>query len=481
MPDPLTAIGVGSLALGVKAGSDAKKAGSKTADAISETAAQSEALNRERMDRAEELLSPDIQRSDIAQQQLMRELGLDVPAISPYEQQRMGIVEQEGQEAAIAQRMTDRGIPEFITEKVKRPGKGRVTYEKKQVENPAYAAAYQEELASVRALPQGPERTTGMGMDKAIGAQQLPEATTFPQRLLQAKIEREQEARPGYQKTPAYSQIMGMYDEYGDVIGTPSYDDIRAPITDYQDLVAGDSVRAPLDEYQRMLDEGVDVTNLPGYQKMVSERLEAVNQGAAGSGSLYSGRRGEALAEVGGETQRSFATDYMNRQGSMATQLSNLESVRLGRQGQIAGDLSGVEQDRMQRFAGLTSAKAGAENQFYTNYMNLLQSMSEPTSATNIASMGVNQGIQQGAQNINAAVTSGNFELEGVGAQNAAIADMVQGATPIATAYMNQPPPPQQVNTPMIIPQQQGYTNPNFSPAQGNYSPAPQLDLMQGF
>jgi hypothetical protein len=32
-------------------------------------------------------------------------------------------------------------------------------------------------------------------------------------------------------------------------------------------------------------------------------------------------------------------------------------------------------------------------------------------------------------------------------------------------------------STPMIIPQQQGFTNPNFSPVGGNFSPAPQVNL----
>ena len=170
----------------------------------------------------------------------------------------------------------------------------------------------------------------------------------------------------------------------------------------------------------------------------------------------------------------------LDRYGNVATAMSNVESGRLNRQGQIASALSGVESGRMDRFAGLTSAKAGTENQFYSNYMNMLQNMASPQVAQNLSALGVNQGMAMGQQNIGAQTTASNYNLQGVGAQNAAIADLSKGAANIATAYMNRPQAPaQQQYSPTIIPQQAGYTNPNYSPAQGNFSPAPEFSFTE--
>lgn len=423
---------------GVAAVSSAKKASDaakKQSEAISGTAAQSEALNRERYEEAQRLISPSIQRSDIAQQQLFAELGLPVPSQSPYMQQEQALIQQQGAEENIAQTLKDRGIPEKIEEVTSIPGAragkfGRTPTESQWVTNPEYEAAYQEELVRVRdiaAQPGAPgERTAEMG----------------------APLEGEFLAAPGtgYRGTQGYQNMMGMYDEYGDIIGRPSYEAIKDPLLQYQQMVEG----------------GVDVTQMPGYQDIVKERLSAVSQGAAGAGALYSGRRGEALAQVGGEAQRSFATDYLNRQ-----------------QG-IAGSLSAIESGRMDRYGGLTSARAGTESQFYTNYMNMLQNQANPGAAQNLAALGVNQGLQVGQQNIGAQQAASGVSLQGTQAEGAALADLVSGAGNVASAYMSRPQQ-QQMYTPQIIPQQQGYSNPNFSPAGGNFSPAAQPNYMEKF
>lgn len=84
--------------------------------------------------------------------------------------------------------------------------------------------------------------------------------------------------------------------------------------------------------------------------------------------------------------------------------------------------------------------------QRYTNYMNMLQGMADPSTATNLASMGVNQGIQQGQQQARSVANQNQYMMSGVAAQNAARADMAGGITNLASAYIgsqggNTPPP----------------------------------------
>jgi hypothetical protein len=109
---------------------------------------------------------------------------------------------------------------------------------------------------------------------------------------------------------------------------------------------------------------------------MLEERLGAVDSAAATSGNLYSGRRASAAAEAGGAVQ----------------------------------------------------------NQFYNNYMNLLQNMANPESTTNLSSLGMNQGLQMGQQNIAATNAANDYNLQGARADSAARADFIGG---LGSAYNN--------------------------------------------
>lgn len=155
----------------------------------------------------------------------------------------------------------------------------------------------------------------------------------------------------------------------------------------------------------------------PAYQRLREESLSAVNQGAANVGALYSGSRGEALSEVG----------------------------------------------------------AGVESQFYTNYMNMLQNLSNPQSTTNIASMGLNQGTAIGQQNIAAQQLVNQQQGQaasaiaaGQTASGAAYADAFGGITQLAGAYLGQP------KTPDGGTGFGGYsqTTPYTTPGYGDYSNA---------
>ena len=119
----------------------------------------------------------------------------------------------------------------------------------------------------------------------------------------------------------------------------------------------------------------------PGYQSAIDEGVSAVNQGSANQGSLYSGARGEALKTVGQNVQQNY----------------------------------------------------------YNNYMRMLQGAANPQSTTNLSNIGIGQAATIGATNINAANQASHYDLAGVEAENAATADIVGGLTSAFGAYMGRP------------------------------------------
>ena len=122
-----------------------------------------------------------------------------------------------------------------------------------------------------------------------------------------------------------------------------------------------------------------DTSQIPGYQAAMDESLRAAEQSAISSGSTaYGGRRLEAAGEVG----------------------------------------------------------AGVQQSYYNNYMNMLQNMASPQSATNMASMGLNQGVSMGQQNLAATNQSNQYRMEGAGARQAGIGDILgAGAGVLGGAY----------------------------------------------
>jgi hypothetical protein len=248
----------------------------------------------------------------------------------------------------------------------------------------------------------------------------------------------------GYQDTAGYKAQTGIYDDYEDVLlgpngQAPNVNQVVAPLQLYAEILKQDNPGKPIDEYLALLESGVDVTELPGYSDLITERAEAVNQGAAGSGSLYSGRRGEELAKVGGATQQEYYNNYMNRRGSIAGMQSQVETDKLGRQGNVYNSMSNIASKNIDRYAGLTDARAGTESKYFDNYMTTLTNMSNPSAATNLASMGMNQGVQMGQQNLAANTTASNYDLAGTAATNSAVADAATGVTNALTPWMSTP------------------------------------------
>lgn len=140
---------------------------------------------------------------------------------------------------------------------------------------------------------------------------------------------------------------------------------------------------------------GTAYMETPGYEKLLEERQRGAEQAAAGAGSLYSGRRIQSAADVGGATQ----------------------------------------------------------SQFYQNYMGMLQNLGSPSAATNLASLGVGQAATMGQQQLAAgqaasgfrvggAQAAGQATMAGAGAQQAMMGDVMGGAANIYSGYLSRPTTP---------------------------------------
>ena len=157
-------------------------------------------------------------------------------------------------------------------------------------------------------------------------------------------------------------------------------EELRARIAEEETRLSGFQSDEPLGE------PGTAYMQTPAYQAAIDQGVATVNQGAATSGSLYSGRRGEALKEVG----------------------------------------------------------QGVQQSYYNNYMNILQNMANPATATNLSNIGIGTAGTIGAQNIASQQAASGYNLMGAQAQGAAIADITGGISSGIGAYMNRPQQTQQ-------------------------------------
>lgn len=154
-------------------------------------------------------------------------------------------------------------------------------------------------------------------------------------------------------------------------------EELRARIAEEEARLSGFQSDEPLGE------PGTAYMQTPAYQAAIDQGVAAVDQGAATGGALYSGRRGEALKDVG----------------------------------------------------------QGVQQSYYTNYMNILQNMASPTTATNLSNMGIQQAGTIGSQNIAAQNVSSGYNMMGQQAQGAAMSDIFGGISSGISAYMNRPTP----------------------------------------
>lgn len=91
---------------------------------------------------------------------------------------------------------------------------------------------------------------------------------------------------------------------------------------------------------------GTAYMETPGYESLLEERRKGVKQAAAGAGSLYSGRRVKAAADVSGATQGQFYTNYMNMLSNLGSPgvATNLASLGVGQAATIGQQQLGAQQ-----------------------------------------------------------------------------------------------------------------------------------------
>ena len=286
------------------------KAGEAGAAATLEVARRAEDLNRERYGEAQRLLMPRVGQSDIAQRQLMAEMGLT----DYYGDQNRGH-RQQAQTAMDAPRTAElQGIVD---------------------------AGYGDR-------PEGDISGWEGERDAWFGAKR---------ELYDMRLESEA-AGPG-------GNIPGGNVSYDNAPGGEGY----APNRAYMNAAG-----YPSDELPEYLQGGV--TDIPGYQQSMDEAVRAAEQSSISSGgTAYGGRRLRAAGDVGADVQRSYYMDRMNR---LQTHDTNKQQM---------------------------------EQSYYNNYMNILQNMSQPQVAQNLASMGVGQGATIGSQNIAAQNAATNTSM----------------------------------------------------------------------
>ncbi len=164
---------------------------------------------------------------------------------------------------------------------------------------------------------------------------------------------------------------------------------------------------------------GAGYQDTPAYEAARRAGVEAVEAGASGAGTLYSGRRGKALRDVGQQVEQSYYMDAMGRRQQM------LGARRAERTGGIArrGAEYGAERSR--------------EQSYYNNYMNLLNQMAAPTTTTNIAAMGTNIGRAEAANLLGTARNVGELQMGQAAGEAAMYGDIATGAGSVIETFIN--------------------------------------------
>jgi len=81
---------------------------------------------------------------------------------------------------------------------------------------------------------------------------------------------------------------------------------------------------------------------------------------------------------------------------------------------------------------------AEVQSQFYNNYMNLLQNMANPATATNLANIGIGTAGNIATGNLTTMQLSNQYRTQGTEATNAAVADVAKGIANYYNQYQNQ-------------------------------------------
>lgn len=132
------------------------------------------------------------------------------------------------------------------------------------------------------------------------------------------------------------------------------------------------SGKTALDQYMSQLGLGdqpaYDVTQLPGYQQSLTQGINAINQGAAGSGMLMSGERLKGLQSEGQNVFGNYYSDYMNRlqgmQGQGYNAAQSLSSFAGGMAAQMAPTYEGIGNARAGQWQAMGQGLSGGLGAF---------------------------------------------------------------------------------------------------------------------
>jgi hypothetical protein len=173
---------------------------------------------------------------------------------------------------------------------------------------------------------------------------------------------------------------------------------------------------------EESLQVGAGYQDTPAYEAARRAGVEAVDAGAAGGGTLYSGRRGKALRDVGQGVEQTYYMDAMNRRANMMGARRGQRTEDIGRRGREYG------------------AERSREQSYYNNYMNMLTQLSAPTTTTNIASMGTSLGRAESANLLGTARNLGDLQMGQAANEAAMWGDIATGAGNVVETFINRPP-----------------------------------------
>lgn len=188
------------------------------------------------------------------------------------------------------------------------------------------------------------------------------------------------------------------------------------------DLMADPRSDPELAGYLGLTDESMQVGNeyqqTGAYQAARDQGMEAVNAGAATTGSLYSGRRGEALRDVGQDVEQQYYMDAMNRR----------ESMMGARRGEYGRGIS--------RRGAEYGAGRGREESAYNNYMQMLSGMSDPRTTSNIETMRGAAAQGEGANLMGTARNIGDLKMGSAANQAGMYGDIGAGVMQMGEAWI---------------------------------------------
>ncbi|MGI9252098.1 MAG: hypothetical protein ACR2PR_13080 [Pseudohongiellaceae bacterium] len=231
----------------------------------------------------------------------------------------------------------------------------------------------------------------------------------------------------------------------GDIMGMAGVEGLPPEIREayYEDLMAA---RDPIDlgmgefasdEYQNYmgltpesLQVGNEYQQTGAYQAARDQGIEAVNQGAAGTGSLYSGARGEALRDVGQNVEQNYYMDAMNRRAGMMADRRQTYGAELGRR-------LNEREASLGRMGSEVAGGRAQEQSYYNNYMQMLGQLASPSSTTNLASLEMGIGKDTGAILQDATRSVNNLNIASTNASNQAMGDAIGGVVDLGGAWLS--------------------------------------------